>query len=369
MSSQYLRYWLALLQLPEVGPRTALRWLKQFSDIQALFHASADEMRHKGLSERHSKALSRIDWDQVDKELAWGNQSGCHIIALDDADYPDLLKEVADPPLVLYAHGDKTVLKQRQIAVVGSRNATPGGVKNAGFFAKVLAECGWAVTSGLALGVDGASHRGALAANGVTIGVAGTGLNHVYPRTHRALVEEIVQKRGVVVSEFPLDVPPRAANFPRRNRIIGGLSLGVLVVEAALKSGSLITAQHALEQGREVFAIPGSIHHPLSRGCHHLIRQGAKLVESAEDIFEEMRGLMSDVRRPGENSQAGNREGLDGLCREILEQIGYEITPLDVILWRSGLTAGEVSSILLTLELKGYIQSVPGGYVREILNL
>lgn len=368
MNSHKLRYWLAILQLPDTGPRTILPWLERFSGIDALFHASEENWREQGISERHRQALKCIDWIQVDRELQWGSQDDRHIITFDDADYPAFLKQTAAPPLVLYVRGMRSVLSHRQIAVVGSRHATPGGLKNAAFFAAALSECGWAVTSGLAQGVDGASHRGALAAKGKTIGVAGTGLHHVYPRAHSGLVEEIVQNGGAVISEFPLDTPPRASNFPRRNRIIAGLAQGVLVVEAALKSGSLITARHALESGREVFAIPGPIHHPLSKGCHLLIRQGAKLVEAVEDIVEEFGTQDSRVSCNPERPARECAHDLAPRCREILEQIGHDITPMDMILWRCGLTAGEVSSILLTLELKGYIQSVPGGYVREILN-
>jgi DNA processing protein len=271
------------------------------------------------------------------------------------------LKEISDPPLVLFVRGNKDILSVRQVAMVGARNATPAGIKNAEQFAYALAEAGYAVTSGLALGVDGACHRGALAAKGMTIGVCGTGLNYIYPISHRSLATNMIQHNGAVISEFPLATTPRAENFPRRNRVIGGMSVGVLVVEAALKSGSLITARHALEQGREVFAIPGSIHNPLTKGCHHLIRQGAKLVETIGDILEELGGLsLATALVPTmEISHLSPKE------RWLLEQIGYEITSMDAILLHSGLTAGEVSSMLLTLELNGYIQSVPGGYIRE----
>lgn len=363
--SSHLHYWLAALHLQDIGPRTVLRWLRKFSDIQSLFLASDDEMQAKGMTERHRKALQQINWKVIEKEMAWANTSDNHIISLNDAAYPVLLREISDPPLVLFVKGNKDALLANQVAMVGSRNATVTGLKNAEYFAEALVKTGYVVTSGLALGIDAASHRGALAAKGRTIGVCGTGLNTIYPASHKQLVAQILLQDGAVISEFPLTTPPRPENFPRRNRVIGGMSLGVLVVEAALKSGSLITARHALESGREVFAIPGSIHNPLARGCHHLIRQGAKLVETINDILEEL-GVLSLANNLVEISATHSEVShLSFRERHILEQIEYEITSMDAILLRSGLTAGEVSSMLLTLELNGYIQSIPGGYIRE----
>jgi len=360
-----LPYWLAALYLPGVTPRTFLRWLEQFTDIQSLFNASEDEMQIKGISHQHRQSFQQINSKQIEEDLLWtqAQSSNHHIISLEDEAYPTLLKEISDPPLVLFVRGNKDALSTMQIAMVGSRRATPAGLKQAHYFASSLAEHGLTITSGLALGIDGASHRGALDANGVTIGVCGTGLQHIYPRSHRQLTEDILQQGGAILSEFSLHALPRAENFPRRNRVIGGMSVGVLVVEAAIKSGSLITARCALEQGREVFAIPGSIHNPLAQGCHHLIRQGAKLVETTEDILEELEVLLQNDKK--QNIMNELKE-LPACQQHIFEQIGYEITPMDVILLRSGLTAGKVSSILLILELNGYIQSVPGGYIREI---
>lgn len=360
-----LHYWLAAMHLPNIGPRTFLRWLEQFPDIQSLFQASTDELHEKGFTDIQRDTLQQANWQQVEKDLKWAENPDHHIIHLQHEDYPKSLKEISDPPLVLFIKGNKQALAARQIAIVGARNATPTGLQNAEHFAAQLAEAGYAITSGLALGVDGASHRGALAAKGITIGVCGTGLNYIYPYSHRTLAKNMMQQGGAVISEFPLAVQPRAENFPRRNRVIAGMSLGVLVVEAALKSGSLITARHALEQGREVFAIPGSIHNVLARGCHHLIREGAKLVETKEDILEELGGqcLLWPVVQ-----KSANDEDLSHLPkpeRHVLQQIEYEITPADVIVLRAGLTAGEVSSMLLILELNGYIQSVPGGYIRK----
>lgn len=378
MNHLHLFYWLAALYMPGVGPHKLMRWLTQFPSIQDLFNATEDELEAKGFSKKIIYLIKHPNAKVIDEDLKWAQQTNCHMLCFDDEAYPASLKEIADPPFVLYVKGNLAALSEWQIAMVGSRRATPTGIKNAEKFAAALVEAGLAITSGLATGIDGASHRGALAARGITIGVAGTGLNHCYPAVHQSLIEEIVQQQGAILSEFPLATPPKPMNFPRRNRIIGGLSLGVLVIEAALKSGSLITAKHALEQGREVFAIPGSIHHPLARGCHYLIRQGAKLVETAQDVLEEFRAISS---RKGPANECGLKDivlkkkqkenfhvTIPPEYRSVLEQIGYEMTPLDVVILGSGLTAGEVSSTLLTLELNGYIQSVPGGYIRVLVN-
>lgn len=374
MTTPHLPFWLAALYLPEIGPRTFLRWLEKFSDIEALFTAESDELTAAGLTQTNVTALKSTDWNAVANDLSWSSTPGNHIIALSDPAYPPLLKEISDPPLLLFVRGNVKALSAPQIAIVGARSASPSGLTNAEMFARALAESGLAVTSGLALGVDGASHRGVLQVRGVTLGICGAGLAQIYPRSHAALAQDIIANDGAIVSEFPLAMGPFAANFPRRNRIIAGLSLGVLVVEAALKSGSLITARHALESGREVFAIPGNIHNPLTRGCHHLIRQGAKLVETAHDILEELgefSGYKSASKSHGVVNSPSKNEKITALClpqRQVLTQIEYEITPLDVIVLRSGLTVGEVSSILLILELNGYIRSVSGGYVREMKN-
>lgn len=361
MNSNHLPYWLAAVYLPGIGPRRVFQWLENFSNIASLFQATTEELKLVGLAPQHIHALHHVNWDLIAADLTWAHSANQHIIAYDDAHYPALLKESPDPPLVLYVRGDKTALANLQIAIVGSRHATAAGLANAEAFAHYLAAAGFTITSGLALGIDGASHRGALAANGRTIGVAGTGLKHSYPASHRSLIEEIIAANGAVISEFPLTMPPLSANFPRRNRIISGLSIGVLVVEAALKSGSLITARCALEQGREVFAIPGVIHNPLVRGCHYLIRQGAKLVETVEDIVAELQPFCR-IAKVVHKSKA--REPLEKIEEHVLAQIEYEITAMDVIILRSSLTTSEVSSILLALELKGYIQSVHGGYIQ-----
>jgi DNA processing protein len=362
--SSQLPYWLAALHLPNIGPRTILNWLQVFPDIQSIFTASSAEYTEKGIPIRHQHNLQNINWGLIENELKWSEQNHHHLISLDDAYYPPLLKEIHDPPLVLFVKGNKAILSEPQLAMVGSRYATTTGIKHATQFSSALAEEGWVITSGLAKGIDAASHRGALSVEGFTIAVSGTGLNYIYPPAHQSLADSIIQQQGAMISEFPLATRPQPIYFPRRNRIISGLSLGVLVIEAALKSGSLITARLALEQGREVFAVPGPIYHPLARGCHHLIRQGAKLVETMTDIVEELGRLSSNTKK----IPAITRKSIPLSVQELqlLEQIDYEITSLDVILLRARLTAAEVSSMLLQLELSGYVQSVPGGYTRII---
>lgn len=366
MINKSLPYWLAALYLPGVGPRTLQCLLSHFESIDHLFEASEADLKAAQVQARHIKQLLTPNWRAVEKDLAWeAISSDHHIMTYDDLDYPPLLKEITDPPCILFIRGNRAALWHMQLAIVGSRHASTLGIKHAEAFAKQLAESGLAITSGLALGIDGASHRGALAAGGVTIGVAGTGLAHLYPASHQPLVESMLKSKGAIISELPRDTPPKPMHFPRRNRIIAGLSVGVLVIEAALKSGSLITARLALEAGREVFAMPGSIHHPLVRGCHKLIREGATLVETAADVLTELGGFYKAYQtKPLLN--APSNPDLSASAKRVLAEIGYDITPTDVVISRSGLTAGEVSSILLSLELHGLIETVAGGYSRVV---
>lgn len=367
----HLPYWLAALYLQDFGPRTFMRALSAFkamhaeAEIDSFFKAEDNIYQVIGLNSHQIKALRAPDWQAVERDLAWSEQSQHAILALSDDRYPPLLKEITDPPLALYVWGDSLALSKKQIALVGSRQATPAGLKHAEYFAAQLVESGYAITSGLALGIDAAAHRGALSAKGCTLAVMGAGLAVIYPRSHEALAEKIVSEKGAVLSEFPRLSPPKASHFPRRNRIISGLSVGVLVIEAALKSGSLITARHAVEQGREVFALPGSIHQPLAKGCHYLIRQGAKLVEEVGDVLEEL-GSLSAIITPVKSKPTSLLEKVSSEEAALLTIIGHEITPVDVIILHSRLAMSKVSSLLLTLELKGYIQSVKGGYVRII---
>lgn len=293
------------------------------------------------------------------KDIAWlQNAPDRRALFLDQPGYPPQLAQIADPPLALLIEGDAGLLLAPQIAIVGSRNASPAGRETAFAMAAALADCGLLVTSGLAEGVDGAAHRGALAGNRATLAVLGTGTDRVYPRQHEALAGEIRQ-RGALLSEQPVGTPPRSFNFPRRNRIISGLSLGVLVVEAGAQSGSLITARLAAEQGREVFAIPGGIHNPLARGCHALIREGAKLVETVSDILEELPPLGRSLNLAPASPPAGGQA--DPAANPILANLGDSPVSLDLLVARTGLTVTEVSTMLLTLQLDGLVTSLPGG--------
>ncbi|MBB3103027.1 DNA-processing protein DprA [Azomonas macrocytogenes] len=282
---------LRLHLLPELGPRRLRRLLDAFPDAGSAFSAPASAWRALGLPascadhRRSEQVRQRAVQAQV-----WLQTPGRHLVMWDDPAYPALLAELPDAPPLLYVEGNPALLERPQLAMVGSRRASRPGLDNAHSFAVSLAGAGFVVTSGLALGIDGAAHQGALDAGGQTVAVLGTGLARLYPQRHASLAQAIIEQGGALVSELPLDSPPQASNFPRRNRIISGLSLGVLVVEASPSSGSLITARQAIEQGREVFAIPGPIHHPGARGCHQLIREGAVLVECVQDMLEALRG-------------------------------------------------------------------------------
>jgi DNA processing protein len=312
----------------------------------------------------------------IERHQRWLEHPSHHFIPRGAADYPPLLAELPDAPSALLVRGDPGVLSLPQIAIVGSRNPTATGRENARQFAIHLASAGIAITSGLATGIDAAAHRGALDGGGHTIAVCGTGLDIDYPRAHAGLAAEIASG-GALVSEFPLGTRATRGNFPRRNRIISGLSLGTLVVEAAVRSGSLITARLAAEQGREVFALPGSIHNPLARGCHRLIREGAKLVETAGDIVEELRALLGALQAAGSaRDRAGTESAdtatvlspaLDKGYEILLDALGFEPAGVDVLIARTGLAADEVASMLLILELEARIEACPGGlYVRRV---
>ena len=361
-----LASWLAVHRAAGIGATTFLKLLSVFGLPQEILEASYTQLADCGLSKNSIESLLSPDWAQIEKDCAWLEANQAHVITLADAAYPELLKEISDPPPLLFVLGDKTLLSTEQLAMVGSRNPTPMGLQTAADFAQTLAEVGWTISSGLALGIDAASHQGALdAMNGHTIAVIGTGIDRVYPARNRDLAHQIAQK-GAIISEFPLGTAPVPGNFPRRNRIISGMSRGVFVVEAALRSGSLITAKQALEQGREVFALPGSIHNPLARGCHSLIRQGAKLVETAEHIYEELIEILPYRPNIKGNSQPerANQDvrTLDKDYQTVLTHVGFEPTAVDTVVEQSGLTADAVCSMLLVLELQGYIVSTQGGH-------
>ena len=362
-----LHYWLALGRTPGVGAITFRRLLACVGSPQTLFELPASERRHlASLPPAAHAFLAAPDWGRVEADLRWAESAGRHILTLEDPRYPSLLKEIADPPPLLFVQGEPALLARPQIALVGSRNPTAGGRHLAEDFAAALSDVGLVVTSGLALGVDGAAHRGALRVAGKTLAVAGTGLDRVYPARHRDLARQVAEQ-GALVSEYAVGTPPLAPNFPRRNRIISGLSTGVLVVEAACRSGSLITARLAAEQGREVFALPGSIHNPLARGCHQLIREGAKLVESVDDILEELGPLAAVSRVMAQETLAATAASTEPVSAEqerLFTAMGYEPVSIDELVSRSGLTAHEVSSMLLSMELQGCVTASGGRYCR-----
>jgi DNA processing protein len=357
-----LAAWLRLLETPGVGREAARRLLASFGSPQAVFEAD-DAAWREVVGPASAKALA-APLDTLDAllgtTLAWldgTDEAPRHVVTLGDALYPSSLLETADPPLLLYGHGRIDRLASRSIAVVGSRNPTPQGTENAGAFAAALSEAGLTVVSGLALGIDGAAHDGALQGPAGTIAVVGTGLDRVYPTRHRALAHRIVQD-GLLLSEYALGTPPLPAHFPQRNRIIAGLSQGTLVVEAAMQSGSLITARLASEAGRDVFAIPGSIHSPQSRGCHWLIKQGAKLVDSAQDILEELQLAMP--RAAAESDTANRKQD------PLLSALGHEPTSLEALVARTGWPASELNARLLELELAGCVARLPGQLFQRV---
>jgi DNA processing protein len=298
----------------------------------------------------------------AEQDLKWLERSGSRLIPVTHADFPPLLRQIPDPPAALFVRGDARLLAEPQLAMVGSRNPSSEGRRNAEEFAAYLSRCGLVITSGMALGIDAASHKGALKGSGHTVAVWGTGLDKAYPPRNRELAEEIAA-HGSLVSEFPPGTPPLPAHFPRRNRLISGLAVGTLVVEAARQSGSLITARLASEQGREVFAIPGSIHNPMARGCHRLLREGAKLVESAGDILEELApllGLELPATEPASGAVSAEAPE-DPEYRLLLNSLDFAPTSVDSLVERTGLTPDVVSSMLLMLELQGHVETSPGG--------
>lgn len=360
-TEQDLRHWLALLRADAIGPAGALRLLDHFGTPAAIFAGAPADWHAAGISPALHAGLASPDWAGVEADLAWLAQPGRSLVTLHDPAYPARLRSIAHAPTALFCHGDPALLARPQLAIVGARAATAGGRELARDFAAELTRRGLLVTSGLALGIDGAAHRGALDAGGATLAVCGTGLDRVYPPRHRELAHEIAA-RGLLVSEFPAGTPPLADHFPRRNRILAGLSQGVLVVEAALQSGSLITARLAAEQGREVFAIPGPVLAPTSRGTHRLLRQGATLTESVDDILDELAPqlLGKTVER------AAPELRLEPEQRRVLDALGFEATPIDRLVERLALPPSRLSATLLALELRGCIASMPGGAYQRL---
>jgi DNA processing protein len=364
--SQYmdeLSAWLALWHAPGIGPATFAALVKRFDSPTGALSASKENLRAAGLSQRSLEGVLNPNREAVERDLQWAQQHGRCILKIDDPEYPPRLREISHAPPLLYVRGDPVHLGDPQLAIVGSRNPTPVGQETSREFAEHIASSGLIITSGLALGIDAISHQGALNRGGISIAVAATGLDRVYPARHRKLAHRIVEQ-GAIISEFPIGTAPKAAHFPQRNRIISGLSLGTLVVEATRRSGSLITARYAMEQGREVFAIPGSIHNPMARGCHKLIKEGAKLVETVNDVLEELSELIDLNPLPSIHPDSVDDtkiENLDEEYRRLLDCLGYEPTSIDTLVDRSRLTVEEVSSMLLILELKGHARCGSGG--------
>lgn len=348
--------WLRLALVPGISPLAQRALLDEYKTPQAVLAAPLRDVEARaGRSVALALARGPLE-DLVEKTHRWCEDPAHHVIALADARYPKALRTIADPPPVLYAHGCVDLLDAPSMAVVGSRNATAQGQRDAEAFARELSSVGLCIVSGMALGIDAAAHRGGLASIGSSVAVLGTGIDIVYPKTNRALAHALAAS-GCLLSEFPLGTPSVSGNFPRRNRLISGLARGVLVVEAGKPSGSLITARFALEQGREVFAVPGSIHSALSKGCHDLIKQGARLVEHADEILEELRWPVRIT--------PGSQPFIQG-ANDFLESMGFAPTSPDQIAQRTGIAAASVAARLSLLEIEGRIAALPGGLFQRL---
>ncbi len=374
-SQAQLRAWAILVRAPGIDTEQLREALQGVPDVAHLLALPARELERLGFADSTRRHLQADAGRLADEDLDWlASRPDQHLVPITSPAYPGLLAQTAGAPIALYVRGAFAALQLPQLAIVGSRNPTASGREAAFEFARHLAGCGLTVTSGMAEGIDAAAHRGALAAGALTVAVCGTGLRETFPAMHAGLAEEIAA-RGALVSEFPPDTPARRANFPQRNRIISGLALGTLVVEAARQSGSLITARFSSEQGREVFAIPGSIHSPLSRGCHRLIRDGAKLVETADDVLAELGPVFraqselhsSDASPAARSAPFAARTARDGgpaLDKEyeiLLDALGFDPTGIDALVERSGLKPEAIASMLLILELRGEVEARPGG--------
>ena len=434
LSEAEISAWLKLTLENGVGSSVQRSLLKEFGSPQAIFDAG-ELLIEKYIGQSKAQKLFAAQTDEIiEQTLTWLQLSEQHhIITLADENYPKILLNISDPPTIIYARGNIELLNHQGLAVVGSRNATPQGLLNAENFCQVIANFGLPIISGLALGIDSAAHKGALkTANGATLAVIGTGINRMYPASNKNLALQILEQNGLIITEFPLNTSPSPENFPRRNRLISGLSLGILVVEATIDSGSLITAKLAAEQGREVFAIPGSIHSPLSKGCHKLIRQGAKLVETANDILEELRfkpyvpnikkvepklvikkenienienniektekiendkitkakatnkntktstknktksktinkkTTKNTINKIESNNENNNENNNDDNINKVLNFMGYSPCTLDELVERTNISAAEILTHLLTLEMQGKISTIPGGSYQRL---
>ena len=353
------RYWLALSLIPGLGGETFRRLLAQFGLPDKIFAASPAQLSAASDAKIARAISAGMDEEKLAAALTWLDSPGNYLVTLADTEYPQALLETSDPPPFLYVKGRLDLINQPALAIVGSRQATPQGEKDAEAFAQALSDAGLTIVSGMALGIDAAAHRGGLKGRGASVAVVGTGLDIVYPARNRELAYQLAE-HGAIISEFPLGTPSMAQNFPRRNRIISGLARGVLVVEAAVQSGSLITARLAGEQGREVFAIPGPIHSSLAKGCHRLIKQGAKLVESAQDVLEEL-GWETSVSAHLSKPPPPETDHPD-----FIKHLGHSPCAIDTLVGCTGLTAERVCAILLELELSGRVASLPGGLYQAI---
>jgi DNA processing protein len=376
-------YWLALYTVPRCGLSAVSMLLEKFANPKQILLASYEELLNAGVSPILASNLQKPDWKSVELCLRWAEQSQRYILHSGDLHYPALLREISSPPLILFMMGELSSLQQQTLAIVGARNPTYTGLEIAHQLANELSEQGFVIISGLARGIDGAAHHGALLGKGITVAVLGSGFEHIYPNCHQTLAKDILEKGGALISEFFPYSSPKAEYFPRRNRIISGMSLGAIVVEATLRSGSLITARYALEQGREVFAVPGSIRNPLSQGCHALLKEGATLVESYQDIILGLSFLpeqtnnwtneavstksykAEDCGNTNKNSSAKSISRLDLQDAKLVECLGFEMTSIDILMARTGLTIDKLLVRLSTLQLQGHIDVVPGGYVRK----
>jgi DNA processing protein len=362
--------WVTLTRAPALDAPTLRGAIEILSHAQGIVEASDASRRRAGLPAAARGFLSSAKAALSAAERAWLDCPRHHVVPFTDPHFPALLLEVPRHPIALYVVGNVDILNDPQLAIVGSRNPTPQGRDTAHEFSEYLAGCGLVITSGLAAGIDSAAHRGALSAQGITLGVLGSGIDVIYPRRNIPLSMEIRQQ-GALVSGFPLGTPPRRENFPQRNGIIAGLSLGTLVVEAARSSGSLITARLAATLGRELFAIPGSIHSPLSRGCHELIRQGAHLTETAHDILSELNFSAFFAGRPcaatGHTAAVSGELGMDKDHKILLDALGFDPADLDALVVRTGFKPEAVSSMMLILELEGHVQAAPGGRYSRVV--
>lgn len=362
---QGLENWLALQCCKGLGYRK-LHLLAELCEhnFERLVFLSEKEFQQIGLSAVTLSSLKAKHSTYISTIIDWLRQSSQHfILPLNHPDYPDQLKQISRPPILLFGIGDVHLLREPQLGIVGSRHHSPAGGKFANNIAKELVHSGWVITSGLALGIDTQGHLGTLEANGKTIAVMATGIDQIYPKRNQQLAERILANGGCLVTEMAFGAGPKKEHFPRRNRIISGLSKGILVVEAAIKSGSLVTAKYALEQNREVFAVPGSVYNLNSSGCHQLIKQGAKLTEQVSDINEEFPNIRQCIQKTETKMPEKNCD-LPLATDHLLASVGFEATPIDVVAQRSGLPVTAVMSELLEYELRGLVATVPGGYIR-----